>query len=311
MTLVSVIMPTYNYGRFLARAVESVLAQTWGDLELIIVDDGSTDGTPEVAAGLRDPRVRYVRQPNQGPSAARNTGIARARGEYLAFLDADDVWLPEKLARQVALLAARPEAALVYGGCVYVDERGAVLRRVAARLRGNLFVPLLRENVISGSASSALARVVCVRQVGGFPAGLHGNEDWLLWLRLAARWEVEAVDAVLAQITVHAASASTNQYRMARDRAVMLAVVQAEQSERYAADVWRRAWSWALMGAGLSYALEHDFGRARRAFRRARSADWTNINAWALWLAALAGAPAYYALWSARDRWRDLRAAPR
>ncbi|HWQ12461.1 MAG TPA: glycosyltransferase [Roseiflexaceae bacterium] len=308
--LVSVIMPTYNYGRFLPRAVASVLAQTCGDLELIIVDDGSTDETPEVAARLTDRRVRYVRQANQGPGAARNTGIALARGTYLAFLDADDTWLPEKLERQVACISGQEQIALVYTGVVYVNERGTALRHVPARLRGDLFVPLLRENIISGSASSALVRASCIREIGGFPTSIRRNEDWLVWLRIAARWQIEAVDRELVCIMVHPTSASADHYRMIRDVAIMLTLVQAELRDHYPAYVWRRAWSWALMSVGHLFAMDHDFRKARRALDRARRADVTNLNAWVLWLAALAGPAAYRAIWDARDRWRALRGLP-
>lgn len=122
--LVSVVIPTYNYGRFLREAVDSVLAQGLSDLEVIVVDDGSTDETPEVIAGLGDPRVRAVRTPNGGISAARNTGLALATGTWLAFLDADDRWAPTKLARQLAMVEREPELDLVFTDFARFDENG-------------------------------------------------------------------------------------------------------------------------------------------------------------------------------------------
>jgi glycosyltransferase involved in cell wall biosynthesis len=122
--LVSVIIPTYNYGRFLAEALDIVLGQTVSDLEVIIVDDGSTDDTPEILARFDDPRVRAVRIPNQGVSVARNTGLDLASGEFVAFLDADDRWLPEKLARQLAMFRADPDLGLVFTNLRRFNEAG-------------------------------------------------------------------------------------------------------------------------------------------------------------------------------------------
>jgi len=112
--MVSVIIPTYNCGAFVREAVESVLGQSHRDLEVVVVDDGSTDDTPVVLARIEDPRVTVIRSPHRGLSAARNEGLDRARGEYIAFLDADDRWLPSKLDRQVALMDAEPEVCLTF-----------------------------------------------------------------------------------------------------------------------------------------------------------------------------------------------------
>jgi len=125
-SLVSVVIPTYNRCGYLQQAIESVLSQVYGDFEVIVVDDGSTDGTARVVAGFDDGRVRYLYQPNAGRSAARNRGIEVARGMYLAFLDDDDLYLPHKLACQVAFLESHPEIDLVSAGVRLIDEHGAV-----------------------------------------------------------------------------------------------------------------------------------------------------------------------------------------
>jgi glycosyltransferase involved in cell wall biosynthesis len=122
MTLVSIVIPTFNYGRFLREAVDSVLAQGVTDLEIIIVDDGSTDDTPAVVTGIRDPRVRAVRTPNGGIASARNTGLALAQGTWLAFLDADDRWVSTKLERQLAMVEHEPDLDLVFTDFVRFDE---------------------------------------------------------------------------------------------------------------------------------------------------------------------------------------------
>jgi glycosyltransferase involved in cell wall biosynthesis len=126
--LVSVVIPCFNYGRFLPEAVDSVLSQGVTDLEVIIVDDGSTDETPEVVARLTDPRIRAYRFQNGGNSAARNHGIELARGEFLAFLDADDRWLPGKLERQLALLEAEPGVGMVFTDFRRFDDHGSSRR---------------------------------------------------------------------------------------------------------------------------------------------------------------------------------------
>jgi glycosyltransferase involved in cell wall biosynthesis len=118
-SLVSIIIPVFNCERYLAEAIESVLAQTYRPLEIIIVDDGSTDGSADVAKGFADPQIRYCYQPNSGQGAARNRGTNLARGSFLAFLDADDVWLTDKLALQIAALEGNPELDAVFG---YVSQ---------------------------------------------------------------------------------------------------------------------------------------------------------------------------------------------
>lgn len=127
---VSVILPTFNRSGYLRQAIESVLAQTYANFEIILVDDGSTDDTPAAVAAFGDPRIVYLRQNNQGRSAARNTGLRQARGEYIAFLDDDDLYLPQKLASQTAFLDAHTEIGLVAGGAQIIAADGAFLRNL-------------------------------------------------------------------------------------------------------------------------------------------------------------------------------------
>jgi glycosyltransferase involved in cell wall biosynthesis len=121
---VTVIITTYNYARFVEEAIESVLSQTVADLQIVVVDDGSTDDTPDVLARMRDPRLEVVRTGNQGISAARNEGLSRARGDFIAFLDADDRWTPRKLEHQLQVMSAEPDMAAVFTNFVRFDERG-------------------------------------------------------------------------------------------------------------------------------------------------------------------------------------------
>ncbi len=213
---VSVVIPACNAGQFIAEAIDSVLAQTFTDFEVIVVDDGSTDDTREVVARFTDPRLRYVYQDHAGVSAARNAGIRRAQGRYIAFLDADDWWLPEKLALQVQLLESRPEVGLVYCGA-YRVRNGRIISKFRARYRGDVFEPLLvrgNEKVMAGSASAVIIRKECLEQVGGFDEDCFAAEDWEMWLRLAAQYEFDCVPDCLVAVRFHEENTSAKVERM-------------------------------------------------------------------------------------------------
>jgi glycosyltransferase involved in cell wall biosynthesis len=182
--LVSVVIPAYDAAAFLAEAVASVLRQTWRDLEVIVVDDGSSDGTgalaDELAAG--DDRVRVVHQVNGGPSAARNAGIAVAQGEYLCFLDADDAFLPDKIERQLTFLLHHPECDLVYSDHYLGDDH---LKPTFLNCRRPPPIPMQELLVYRNwfAVWSPLIRARLVAKVGKFDEGLRGSEDWDYWLR--------------------------------------------------------------------------------------------------------------------------------
>jgi glycosyltransferase involved in cell wall biosynthesis len=181
---VSIIIPVYNAEEYIAEAVESVLAQSFRDLECIVVDDGSIDRTGEIAGGFGE-RVRYIRQENAERSAARNRGIAEASGDYIGFLDADDILLPEKLKEQVAFLDAHPGYDVVYSRVAYFRDNG---ERMCYRVRratpsGDILPLLIWSNFITMNAP--LFRLGAVERVGGFNVSLCRYEDWDFLLRLA------------------------------------------------------------------------------------------------------------------------------
>lgn len=194
--LVSVVIPAFGRADTLPRAMESVLAQDWPSLEVLVVDDASPDATPEIVAGFAaaDPRVRHLRQPeNRGVAAARNRGIREASGPLVAFLDADDEWLPDKLGRQVeALRSAGPGTGLVYTGVESVGARGE-REVVRAQLRGHVFARMLARNILHGAPSSALVRRSVFATIGLFDESLPAAEDYELWLRLTRFYAVEAI----------------------------------------------------------------------------------------------------------------------
>jgi glycosyltransferase involved in cell wall biosynthesis len=186
---VSVVLPVYNRAQLLERSAGSVLAQSFRDLELLIVDDGSTDATGAVAEGLRarDLRVRVLRQPNGGAAAARNRGIEMARGDLVAFQDSDDEWLPGHLAGHVAMLDDHPEAGVVYS---YMTRRRGPTEKLipdptTPQREGDLSRALLRRNLV-GTPTAVVRRQVLL-EAGPMDPRLPQLEDWDLWIRVAQR----------------------------------------------------------------------------------------------------------------------------
>jgi glycosyltransferase involved in cell wall biosynthesis len=222
-----VIIPAYNRSQFLAAAIESVLGQSYRDFEIIVVDDGSTDGTGEVVAGYGE-LVRCFRQENGGAARARNTGLAQAGGEYVAFLDSDDLMLPRRLEYQVEALDRFPEAGLVHGRAVSfsgqppVEARGAGAASPPMSVR-DIFEEMLLANRIL--TLTVTARRCCLDRVGGFAEGLSFGEDYDLWLRISAHHPVAFVEAEVAAYRVHAGNISSKALLDGRQAAAHLRVL--------------------------------------------------------------------------------------
>lgn len=204
---VSVIMPCWNRERFIADAIRSVLVQTFADFELIVVDDGSTDGTRDVVASFRDPRLRCLHREHRGISAAMNAGLAAAQGRYIARLDSDDLWLPEFLQTQVAVLEAHPKAGLVYARAECTDSEWNPLGMswgYPLRFPGETFRSMVYNDCTCNIT------IVCRREVfervGGFDETLETSEDLDMWLRAARHYRFEFTDRVLARVRLHGGS---------------------------------------------------------------------------------------------------------
>jgi glycosyltransferase involved in cell wall biosynthesis len=243
---VSVVIPTYNRAAMLGEAVGSALAQTFRDHEVIVVDDGSTDDTASRVAQWRDPRVRYVRQPNSGPAGARNAGVALARGELIAFLDSDDLWKPDKLEREVEFLARYPEAGAVFSdlekhdGTEFTPSFMRATAEFSKRLAARVVVPdgvvlpcreiylyLLREAMVLPSAF-AMRRAVFTA-AGGFTCGLEPFEDWEFFLRLARTVPFGYLDRPLAVLRISADS--IHRLHAVKGRLAMLRILGRERRE--------------------------------------------------------------------------------
>lgn len=247
--LVSVVVPAFNAERYLARTLTSASAQTHPDLEIVVVDDGSTDRTAEIvrAAAAADPRIRLVRQSNAGVAAARNRGIDDAQGHFIAPLDADDLWHPEKIERQLRRFAERPECGLVYCWSIGIDEDDRVVsQRISpASFEGDVFAAIAFQNFI-GNASAPLIRRDCLEAVGGFDetlraAGGEGCEDRKLYLDLAARYDFTIVPLFLVGYRQIAGSMSWNHTAMLRSHELIMAEIRARGPELPA-----RIFRWSL-----------------------------------------------------------------
>ena len=219
---VSLVIATFNHARFLPVAIDSALAQTLGGVEVIVVDDGSTDDTPAVLSRYAR-RVRVIRQANRGLAAARNAGLAVARGTYVSFLDADDVAMPTKVAEQAALLEASPTVGWTY--CDVLIETVATGHEMRASERfgyggrtvdGWLFAELIHGNFIP--AIAPLIRRGALDSAGGFDDRLTALEDWDLWLRLSLVAEARYSPAVLVRYRVHPGGMSEDRSRMDENR---------------------------------------------------------------------------------------------
>jgi glycosyltransferase involved in cell wall biosynthesis len=195
--LVSVVTATYNMAHYLGQAIQSVLAQTYANVELLIVDDGSTDNTREVVdAFLADSRVKYLTQENKGQAAAKNRGILESSGEYVAFLDADDMWAPEKLELQIPLFAGIENLGVVYSRVACIDKNGSDLGVSNGELfRGCISSRLLIYNFVG--FGTAVVKRECFDRLGGFDENYRMAIDYDLWLRFSTEYEFDFVDRPL------------------------------------------------------------------------------------------------------------------
>lgn len=197
LPLVSVIIPTYNRGRMLKSAIDSVLAQTFQDFELIVVDDGSTDDTPQLLHTYAS-RITVIRQDNRGVSAARNRGIEHSSGKLIAFLDSDDHWLPAKLDRQTAFMEAHPGFSICQTEEIWIRNGVRVNpKKKHKKPSGMMFEPSLALCLISPSA--VMIRRHLLDEVGGFDENLPACEDYDLWLRISCRHPVGLLDTPLIE----------------------------------------------------------------------------------------------------------------
>jgi tetratricopeptide (TPR) repeat protein len=256
MGKVSFIVPNYNHARYLGQAIRSALAQTYQNIEIIVVDDGSTDESRSVVEPFvaeSGERVRYIYQQNAGLSAARNTGVQAACGEYIALLDADDMLEPTYAERLLAALAQCPGADGAYCGFRFVDEDSRSLPRTERRtvapellfaslLNGNYWVPV-----------SLLARRACYTALGEFDTSLRACEDWDVWLRFARCYRLIGVDEVLVRYRVVSGSMSTNPTRMIENRLAVLRKHLGDRPNSFGRTTVHQAYARAYLRSAVEY----------------------------------------------------------
>ncbi|MBO8173074.1 MAG: glycosyltransferase [Bacillaceae bacterium] len=212
MARVSVIIPTYNRARFIEDAIQSVLNQTYKDYEIIVVDDGSTDDTKDRVIKFGD-KVRYIYQENQGPSAARNTGIRYARGEYIAFLDSDDRFLPDKLRKQMKYIRRHPTCRFLYSWFykIKLKKHRTVKKLIKSKKckdREQLRYSLLTRQ-FTIRTSTVLVKKSCFKKVGMFNEDYLYSQDWDMWLRLASRYSAHCLKEPLVEYLSHGKNRSS------------------------------------------------------------------------------------------------------
>lgn len=238
--LVSVIIPAYNAERFIGHTLNSVLSQTYQNIEILVVDDGSQDRTAEIVQSIaqNDDRVFLLQQSNAGVAAARNLAIQKSSGQYIAPIDADDIWYHQKLEKQVqCLLEADPSVGLVYAWSVYIDEQGLIIGTYNAHdffyvhnVEGEVYTAMVYRNFI-GNASVPLIRRACFDQVGGYNCQLkqqdaQGCEDWDIYLRVAECYQFRVVPEFLIGYRQVTGSMSDNSTSMARSYNLVMLDVQ-------------------------------------------------------------------------------------
>jgi len=186
---ISVIIPTYNKAQYLKEAIESVLNQAYKEIEVIVIDDGSTDDTGEVIKSFDDTRIIYFFQKNKGPAAARNSGLKKAKGRYVAFLDSDDLWLSGKLKRQMDFIEKNPEIELLGTGCYEITDKGKIIGKKIFPIKNKI----LQKDLIKYNPfiqSSIIIRREVFGKVGLYNQKFRESEDYDLWLRIAENHKI-------------------------------------------------------------------------------------------------------------------------
>ena len=255
---VSVIIPTYKHSEFVLTTLDSVFAQTFTDYEVIVINDGSPDDTAEVLRPLAESgRIRYIEQKNTGQSIARNRAIAEAKGEFVALLDDDDLWPPDKLEWQVQALRKRPEAGVIAGPANVIDAQGLPIFR--SGFMPEITLPAAYSGTPIISPGQTLIRASLLRELGGLNPNLWGVDDWELWLRVLkqSRILMEDQDALLYRS--HPGNASKNVCRMLDNcfKVMDIHLVGLAAPERLRLRRQSYRWFYRFLGAQLVYKMKH------------------------------------------------------
>jgi glycosyltransferase involved in cell wall biosynthesis len=297
---ISVVIPTYNYGRFIQEAIDSVRAQTFDDLEIVVVDDGSTDNTLEILAGIQDPRIRVVRTPHLGISAARNEGLAHIRGEFIAFLDADDRWRPDKLERQIRMMDAEPDLGAVFTNFVRFDEHGVypqdqftffpelnttptTMTRDGGgrRIVGDAFCTLVAFGEIPAWLQTILFRSTVVKDINFATAGLYKGicGDWNFCLLVYRRGQVGFIETPLVEVRRHGSNTTSRLSDAPHAHLAALKLLEGEALSPAQRRALRRRLGRALIRVGLQNMADSHVRAAIFSFIRALGFPGARLSA--------------------------------
>ena len=278
MPRVSVVIPCYNNKPYLRECLDSVLNQTLTDYEVILIDDGSTDGTSEIIQSYL-PRIKYLRQPNQGPAAARNAGIEAASGEYIAFQDADDLWYPEKLEVQLKFMEANPRFAWVYTDmCTYNDRQTLQASWFSDRPthQGKVFEQLINNNFIP--TITVMIKKEALLSVNCFDVNLRSCEDKDLWLRLAWKYEVGRLNKVLAKRRFHSNNLCRDNRLLIASEVEVMHKLRKMVSDLRLQQILENKISKLHFELGYFYFARNELARAREFFRKSNQREHFDLR---------------------------------
>ncbi|WP_375474041.1 glycosyltransferase [uncultured Nostoc sp.] len=229
VTVISVIIPAYNSEKTIKETIQSVLNQTFTNFELIVINDGSQDSTLEVITQIKDARIKIFSYPNAGGNVSRNRGLNRAVGKFVSFLDADDLWTPDKLESQLKALQENSTAKVAYSWTDYIDANGKlVLSGKRINLNANIYESLLLSNFLENGSNPLICREALIK-LGGFDESLTAAQDWDMWLRLASKLDFICVPSVQILYRISANSVSCN---LVRQEKACLRVLETAYKER-------------------------------------------------------------------------------
>ena len=241
MQTISVIIPTYNSEKTIKKTIESVLKQTFADFELIVINDGSEDRTLDIISQFNDPRVKVFSYPHAGGNISRNRGLEAAVGTLVSFLDADDIWTPDKLARQLQALQENESAKVAYSWTDYIDENGEFLRSgMHITANGDIYKQLFVANFLENGSNPLIYREALIT-LGGFDESLNASQDWDMWLRLAHKYNFIAVPSVQILYRISPGTVSSNLARQEKSSLLVL-----ERAYQARPSVGKHTWSISL-----------------------------------------------------------------
>ncbi len=260
--IVSVVIPTYNRKDIISRAINSVLNQTYENYEIIIIDDGSTDGTIEYIKNHFNSKIKCISQKNKGASAARNRGISEANGKYIAFLDSDDEWVESKLKDQFAFLDKNPEIALLCGRTYRSDNVKRVNSSLSKSIVGNLFNTLFMHSFVS--TPTVIAKKEVLDAVGGFDTSYKSAEDFDLWLKITKNYKCAFLPDLVAIVNRGKDNLSTDKITLHLHALTILE--NHYDKNRIPRNVYKKAMSDTYIALGRNYLKSGQISKAKKSF---------------------------------------------